>query len=627
MCGIASIVSKSHLPISPLLIKKMTNVIHHRGPDGEGHLVKENFALGHRRLAIIDLTEEGSQPMSYWGLTIVFNGEIYNYLELKEELQQLGYIFATHSDTEVILASYHQWGQQCLERFVGMWSFVLYDQQKNILFGARDRFGVKPFLYTETSDYFLIGSEIKQFITFESFKPILNKKVAYDYLSKGFLNHNYETFFEGVFNLPGGYLLVYNLSTHKKTIDRWYKPNLTPMQGISFETAAQQYRNLLSESIRLRERSDVQVGAALSGGLDSSAIVCLMNEDNKNRKNFQTITSCYSQKEYDEQLFSDAVTQKTGFAAHKVFPDLDDLLRHNLLDVMVWHQEQPFSTASHFSEYKVFEAAQKNNIRVMLLGQGSDEHSAGYPVFYMVYHLQLLKSGRIFKLIQELKFKAKDKQISFFKTCLSFVKFLFINALLHWAKYGLLRHPAPALNWYSSAKLGFGETKRPKPVLGLLMNPSSIRQLSQDQVFCSSIPYQVHSEDRNSMLHSIESRAPFLDHRLVEFMLKLPDDFKIRRGQRKAIMRKALNGVLPDSIRDRTDKMGFVAPDELWFKQNPDIIQKALSDAIQDSKGIFTQELILSYQLFLEGKRAFDDRYMKVLTLSSLIRQYKLDLT
>lgn len=627
MCGISSIISKSSQPISPLLIQEMTDTINHRGPDGEGYFIGQNFALGHRRLAIIDLTEDGNQPMSYWGLTIVFNGEIYNYLELKEELQQLGYLFATHSDTEVILAAYHRWGQQCLERFVGMWSFVLYDQQKNILFGSRDRFGVKPFLYTDTSDYFLIGSEIKQFTACESFKPILNKTATYDYLSKGLLNHNNETFFEGIFNLPGGHWLVYDLSTHQKVIERWYKPDLAPIQGISFEAAAVRYRDLLAESVRLRERSDVQVGAALSGGLDSSAIVCLMHEDNEDRKNFQTITSCYTQKEYDEQIFADTVTQKTGFAAHKIFPDLNDLLQQNLLDVMVWHQEQPFSTASHFSEYKVFEAAQKKGIKVMLLGQGSDEHTAGYPAFYMAHYLQLLKSGRIFTLIYELKFKAKNEQIPFFKTCLSFARFLFINALLHWIKYNLLRHSVLVPTWYSITPLGITENKLPTPDLRRLINLRSVRQLSHDQVFCSSIPYQVHSEDRNSMLHSIESRAPFLDHRLVEFMLKLPDDFKIRRGQRKAIMRKALDGILPDSIRDRTDKMGFVAPDELWFKQNPDLILKALTDAIQDSKGIFTQDLILSYQLFLEGKRAFDDRYMKALTLSSLIRQYKLELT
>lgn len=624
MCGISSLVLKNGLILENSLIKKMTDTIYHRGPDGEGLYLGGNFALGHRRLSIIDLTDNGNQPMHYWESTIVFNGEIYNYLELKEELQQLGYAFSTHSDTEVILASYHQWGQQCLERFIGMWSFVLYDHKRNTLFGSRDRFGVKPFLYTETSDYFLIGSEIKQFTVFDDFRPTLNKSVAFDYISKGLLNHNSETFFEGVFNLPGGHLLIYDLSTHEKSIKRWYEPNLTPNYHISFEAAAEQYRTLLAESVSLRERSDVQVGAALSGGLDSSAIVCLMHQVNQERKNFQTITSCYLQKEYDEQVFADTVTQKTGFSSHKVFPDLNDLIENGILDKMIWHQEQPFSNASHFSEYKIFEAAKNNNVKVMLLGQGSDEHTAGYPVFYMVYYLQLLKSGQIFSLIRELRYKTKIDQTHLFNALFHFVRFLFLNSLFYWIKYSLFRFLKLATNWYSKEKLGVCNETLSKPTLGLFMKPWSVKQLSYDQVFRTSIPYQVHSEDRNSMLHSIESRAPFLDHRLVEFMLKLQDNFKIRKGQRKSIMRKALSGVLPDCIRDRVDKMGFVAPDELWFKEQPDLILKALSNAIQDSQGILTQELILSYQLFLEGKQPFDDRFMKALTLSSLVRQYKM---
>lgn len=607
MCGISAVVSINNNSIPRDLIQKSTDSIIHRGPDGEGHYFGLNFAFGHRRLAIIDLSEDGAQPMNMHDLAITYNGEIFNYIELREELKLCGYDFETETDTEVILNAYRHWGFDCQNHFTGMWAFVLFDQMKNILFCSRDRYFQKPFVYTQCGEYFLIGSEIKQFLPFKNFHPTLNRDVAFDFLDKGSLNHTNETFFENVYSLEGGNQLVYDLKNKKYVISRWYLP-VFGENRIDFEGAKEGYDKLLKQSIKLRLRSDVTVGVALSGGIDSSGIVGLTTEiDNKGK--YKAITSCYDNPKYDERFYAECVANKTGVDLKKTFPLLDDLFTNNYLEKMIWHQEQPIGSASHFSEFSVFKEAHKQNVTVMLCGQGPDEHSAGYGAFFNINNLYLLKKIRLIKLVSELS----SRNGGLIKNGKNFIGFLFLNSLKN-KNNNLLNY-----KYFSRKNL--------RPQAGLFSRTDSVRKLSVEQIFKTSIPYQAHSEDRNSMCFSIESRSPFLDHSLLEYAVRLPDGFKIMKNTNKWILRETLKPYLPKEVYERKDKMGFVAPDEVWFRESSYIIRPKLLEACNLLEDLINKEKIIRYyDAFVEGKAPFSSIFMKTLSLASLCKQYNINL-
>ena len=608
MCGISIIISQNNNPISSKLIKDSTDCIEHRGPDGDGFYFGDNFAFGHRRLAIIDLSKDGCQPMDRHNLVITYNGEIFNYIELREELRNYGFIFETETDTEVILNAYKHWGFECQNRFSGMWSFVIYDPQRKLLFCSRDRFCIKPFVYTQIGNYFLIGSEIKQFTIHSEFKATLDLDTTFDFLEEGLLNHNNKTFFENVFSLNGGHQLIYDLTNHSYEISKWYIPDFKGIK-IDFETARNDYDRLLKESIRLRLRSDVQLGVALSGGLDSSGIACLLKEINQNGE-YMAITSCYEHRDFDERIYAEYVASKTEISLNKIFPDLNDLIDKNYLEKMIWHQEQPVSSASHFSEFSVFQAANKHKIKVMLCGQGPDEHSGGYSNFFTYHYLHLLKQGKIMKIFKGMKSR-NDSLLTSIKL---FIGFLFINALKK--------------NLYSNIINYKSFNKQPqKTKFGLVSKIDSVRKLSLDQIFVSSIPYQAHSEDRNSMCFSIESRAPYLDHLLLEYAVNLPDKFKIHKSKNKWILREVLKLHLPREIYERKDKMGFEAPDEIWFKENYNLMRTIIARACDILGEIINKEkLLIHLDNFVKGNETFSPIFMRVLTLAELVKLYKMDI-
>lgn len=605
MCGITTIISKTNLAVESKLLEEATDAIKHRGPDGYGYYYGSNFAMGHRRLAIIDLSDDGIQPMERHGFVITFNGEIFNYIELRDELATLGYKFSTETDTEVILQAYKHWGEDCQNHFIGMWAFVLYDAKENILFCSRDRFFQKPFLYTQCGSHFMIGSEIKQFTFHSDFKAILNLETTFDFFENQLINHSSETFFTDVFSLDGGHQLVYNLDSHQCNISKWYNPRYKLTNKLNFKAAKDKYSLLLKDSIKMRLRSDVTVGVALSGGIDSSGITCLAHDVDKEGK-YTAITSCYSDKRYDELIYAEIVAKKTEFELIKKYPDLNDLISEKVLDVMTWHHEQPILSGSHFSEYSVFEEARKQNITVMLCGQGPDEHSAGYQSFFSYYYLMLLKQWKWYSLVLALKVKSGGL-VSNFK---QFLGFLFLNSLRY--------KPTPFIEYEKFSK------KPLKPKAAFFGKINSIRKFSLEQIYKTSIPYQAHSEDRNSMCFSIESRSPYLDHRLVEFAISLPDKFKIRDNTNKWILREVLKPYLPPEIYNRNDKMGFVAPDEIWFKENATTIKPLLSEAVSLLNGLIKDDVLEYYDSFVRGERPFVGIFLKILSLASLCRQYKM---
>jgi len=605
MCGISTVISLNNHPVEKELLDKASDTILHRGPDGYGYYYGKYFAMAHRRLAIIDLSEDGLQPMHRHDLIITFNGEIFNYIELREELIQLGYKFETKTDTEVIIQAYRCWGYECQNHFIGMWAFVLFDPLKNILFCSRDRFFQKPLVYTRCGSHFMIGSEIKQFLVHPEFYAKLDIDTTYDFLEFGKLNHNSATFFRNVFSLDGGHQMIYDLNSHEYEISKWYLPEYKNNTKISFKKAKETYSYLLKDSIRMRLRSDVSVGVALSGGIDSSGITCITHELDKIGK-YTAITSCYTDERFDESFYAECVEKKTDFRLEKKYPELDDLIKNNILDTMIWHHEQPIPSGSHFSEYSVFEKAKELGITVMLCGQGPDEHSAGYSSFFSYYYLMLLKKCKWITLYKALQIRTGGFLLNFKQ----FVGFLFYNSLSY--------TPSPFLNYDKFKKI----PRRPK--IAFLSKIDSIIKFSKEQVFVTSIPYQAHSEDRNSMLFSIESRSPYLDHRLVEFALSLPDLYKIKGNTNKWILREVLKPFLPQEVYNRKDKMGFVAPDEIWMKESSMIIRPLLIQAVHDLKGLIKTEILDFYDDFIKGDKPYSGMFFKIIGLASLVRQYNM---
>ena len=615
MCGISIIISKKGQSIPKNVIVSMTDLIIHRGPDADGYYFGNNFAFGHRRLKIIDLSDAANQPMQFENLVINYNGEVYNYVEIKEELKRLGYSFNSTSDTEVVLKAYHAWGNNCFNKFNGMWAFSIYNTLTEEIVFCRDHFGIKPLNYYISDDYFAAASEIKQFYRLPGFKPFLNYNVAVNFLANGLLNTSDETFLTSVKELRGGCSLHYSLKNNNYYITEWYDIKKIKLdKKITYNDAACKVNELLSDSLKIRCRSDVKLGSCLSGGIDSSAMVCLIHL--KHIEGFfpVTITSCFENKKYDEQQFSDLVSAQTGFKAIKVYPDLNHLL-DGVIDNIIYHQDQPIPSASHFAEYSVFKSAKQNNLTVMLDGQGSDEYFAGYGEFFTVYLFELFKSFRFLKLLKIIKKRAKDTNRSMYHLIRNFTSFLFENNIKLFV-YKLFGKKYLSEKYFSDSSI-----KKYRSIISRKHSlHKNIQTLSKEQIVNTSIPYQLHSEDRNSMLFSVESRLPYLDVNLVEFGLSLPSSFKIRNAVSKAILRDAVP-TMPEAIRNRKDKMGFVAPDDIWFIENAERIRLDIKDLLSLFENLFSDNILSMFDEMIIKKKKYDSFFFR---LWSFYRWYKI---
>ena len=399
MCGIAGIVSKNHTEISKDRLKGMTDIISHRGPDGEGQWISENgmVGLGHRRLSIIDLSHEADQPMHYLDrYSIVFNGEIYNYIELRATLLTQGYQFKTQSDTEVLMALYDRDKEQCLQLLDGMFSFVLYDSKENLIFCARDRFGEKPFFYSyEKGAHFLFGSEMK--CLWEGGVPKeVNNRMLFNYLSYGYIENPEdlsETFYNNCIRLPQAHYLTFSLATLEINIIKYYDIDWKNVDHtITVAQAKEKFHELLYTSVNRRLRSDVAVGSSLSGGLDSSLIVCIIDELRKgNGLKQNTFSAVFPGFKKDERRYMDYVIATTNVEPHFVTPSDSGLIDD--IEKLSWHQEEPYGSASIYVQYCVMQLAKRENVTVLLDGQGADEILAGYHPYYIQFHNELRKSN------------------------------------------------------------------------------------------------------------------------------------------------------------------------------------------------------------------------------------------
>ncbi len=600
MCGIAGIITKDSSELTINRLKKMTDIIAHRGPDGDGQWISADgqVGLGHRRLSIIDLSHEADQPMHYLGrYSIVFNGEIYNYIELKETLIKQGYSFKTQSDTEVLMALYDRDKENCLQLLDGMFSFVLYDAQENNVFCARDRFGEKPFFYSyEKGKYFLFGSEMKCLWAGGIAKEV-NNKMLYNYLSFGYIENPEdlsETFYTNCTRLEHSHYIKISLDTLEINIQKYYDIDWKNTDNsISIEQAKSTFHELFYTSIKRRLRSDVTVGSSLSGGLDSSLVVCIIDELKKGTNQKQnTFSAVFPGFKKDERKFMDYVIAKTNVEPHFVTPNDEGLIDD--IEKLSWHQEEPFVSASIYAQYCVMKTAKENKVTVLLDGQGADEILAGYHAYYTPFFNELKKSnnGEFTRQKESyLKLHANNSINGITKKTLgdrvrdispSLVKPVktLKNAFQH------IKNPVFNKDFYNQYKNDIFETPG--------RNFSTLNESLYNSTMKNGIQQLLRYADRNSMAHSREVRLPFLSHELVEFLFSLPATFKINEGWTKWIMRETFD-ILPQEIGWRTDKIGYEPPQKSWMESE-----------IMKNKFIHSKELLIKNNYF--NKSILDEK-------------------
>lgn len=589
MCGIAGIINKNTREVTNARLKQMTDAISHRGPDGEGQWISEDGQVGlaHRRLSIIDLSEHANQPMHYMGrYSIVFNGEIYNYVELKETLLKQGFSFQTSSDTEVLMALYHRDKEKSLELLDGMFAFVIYDNEEKTVFCARDRFGEKPFhYYYEEGKCFLFASEMKALWAGGVARNV-SESMLYNYMKFGLLanpDDQAETFFKGIKRLEHSHYIKFNTITLKAEIKRYWDIDLGKKSNLSIEDACETFRDLFFTSVKRRLRSDVPVGSSLSGGLDSSLVVCVIDALNSGKQiNQKTFSAQFPGFERDEARFQQIVIDRTHADAYFTFPDADVMLKE--IDKVCYHQEEPFGSSSIMAQYEVFRLAKDKNVTVLLDGQGADEILAGYHFYYKYFFLELEKNKHLAKkqwdsyialhgdnkvngiLQKDIKYKLRNS-LPFVFDIMKKVKKTVTD------QKGDFNAEFFAVNKHSDF-----DFKSNFHTLNAMLKQSTLGGSLQDLL---------RYADRNSMAHSREVRLPFLSHELVEFIYSLPATYKINDGWNKYIMRKAFDHVLPSQITWRKDKIGYEPPQKQWM-QRPEV-----KEIIREKRQALVSERIL----------------------------------
>ncbi len=587
MCGIAGIILKQKVNFNlNQKIVAMTDALSHRGPDGEGFILagdrtitphfntlKQNYnradinyipktsvqhsdlnsflAFGHRRLSIIDLSETGHQPMcNANGKTwITFNGEIYNYLEIKADLKKNGHSFISESDTEVVLAAYKEWGFNCVERFNGMWSFCIYDSEKQLCFASRDRLGVKPFYYINDNNLLAFASEQKAFIKAELIAAKINNDALHNYLINGLLERTSTNFFEGINELMPGNNLVLNLKTQDLKITTYY--NLTEHITLTNDCLSEKelidkIAHTFENAVKLRLRSDVEVGTCLSGGIDSSALAVTISEITK--QPLYCFTSIFKNQSINEEHFADSVANKIKAKHFKVEPTLEGFLEE--IDSLIYSQDVPIWDTSTYAQYKVMELAKKNNIKVVLDGQGADELFGGY------HHHFLAKWNNLFSLGH---FMSGLNEISASKKTISNPLQFFIKEKIKQKKYFNKKH--------------FDQFFKPEFLnSSVIKNPSvyfnSVNEQLVEDIYQTRLKSFLKCEDRCGMWHSVESRTPFADDvELINLLFSFNGNKKIKNGVSKYLLREAVKNKLPEEIYKRYDKKGFETPMQQWMQK------------------------------------------------------------
>lgn len=560
MCGIAGVWNRNGEPVAQLSLQKFTDSLSHRGPDGNGFYIDHdaNLGFGHRRLAIIDTTDGGRQPMSfangrYW---ITYNGEIYNFLELKSELQGYGYQFQNNSDTEVILTAYHYWGEDCQSRLNGMWAFAIWDREERKLFLSRDRFGVKPLIYYFDEQRFAFASEMKAFLHLDWFQLEFSPLIVAAALSNEKTTEGVEEcLLQGLHHLFGGHCLTLKMGAGPK-IRRWWRTmdHLEKTPDL-YKDQVSHFRELFLDACRIRMRSDVPIGTALSGGLDSSSVVCGMRHirntniaSDRLANDWQkAFVVTYPGSDIDERKYADVVINHTGVSPVYSIGRSDMYMEY--YDDILFHLESIADI--HLGPWLVYKTQRENGIVVTLDGHGGDEILAGYPWY-------------ITAALKDALLAASPLQVKEIFATLNgmgvFSGGQFLNILKNYSTKRFNRHNHP---WLIQNPMKFAPSNYLEDLSMMGDRNTLFKSLYVDFHF-TQLPTILHNFDRISMAHGVEIRSPFLDWRLVSYLFSLPSNTKIGSGFTKRILRDALKDILPDAIRKRTSKLGFPNLAEAW---------------------------------------------------------------
>jgi len=551
--------------------------LHHSFRDRADTLLTDTIrvALGHRRLAILDLSDRGLQPMGVpdgrtW---VVFNGEIYNYRELRSSLQSRGHVFRTRTDTEVVLRAYMEWGEACLAQFDGMFAFAVWDDTRARLFCARDRLGIKPFYYATPAGSFVFASEIKSLLAHPDCRREVDDVAAAGFLVHSNCDYAERTLFRGIRALPAAHSLTFEATTGRVVTRPYW--NLAPVSPSDArrEDRVAAVRDALVAAVRSHLISDVRIGSCLSGGLDSSTLVGIIgklsSEDPSSVSavgdRLYTFTSCFDDAAFDEREYALAVANSVDAQAHLVFPSPSDFWAE--FERMAWHQDMPFGVLSFYAQWRVMRAARDAGVKVLIDGQGGDEVFGGYAKFRYAYLASLLRAIRPGALTRELAGMIRRRDPYFFDLRRGYRylphymrRALKVDSLLQqvlkpdWRQV-LADESTPATRWWRYAREttnGHGHW-------------TPLQRIQVDDITVDTLPQLLRMEDRSSMAYSIEARVPLLDHRVVELGLSLPDDLKVHEGWSKYAVRRAMAGLLPERVRLRTTKLGFAAPDRMWL--------------------------------------------------------------
>ena len=594
MCGIAGIYDKNGVAKTDAVL--MSCILQHRGPDDEGFLLanedavktfrgndtlktlsniehieesdfQANLILLHRRLSIIDVSANGHQPMctENENFSIVFNGEIYNYKEIRSVLQQKGYVFQSESDTEVVLNAFIEWGAACVNQFVGMWAFAIYQHKEKKLLLSRDRFGIKPIYLYHHNDFFAFASEIKALLPLTKVDKSISEENLGSYLAYGTTHQPYQNLYKNIIDLEPGCnyeIDLSDLSIKKQnyfSLDTVVKP-LTNTQNLT-----QQFEELFNDSIALHLRSDVEIGSCLSGGLDSSAIVHYASQQLGDKK-MQTFTAAYKNKTVDESNYAKIVANSLqNVTDHYTYPNAATFLKD--LDKIIYHQDLPIGSTSIFAQWEVMKCANQHQVKVLLDGQGADEILGGYYNFAGLQLIELLKKMKFIQFFKQYYLLRKNFTPAV-KMAVLRAAYYYLPEKLQQKLRATERHSYAFIKETSLKDLSLEVPKRGGKTF------SKHSDLSMQFGMYELLRY----EDRNSMAFSIESRVPFLDHRLVNFIRALPTNEKINGGWTKLILRKILDNKLPHEIVWRKDKKGFVTPQQEWKNEMMDTLTKELKE-------------------------------------------------
>jgi asparagine synthase (glutamine-hydrolysing) len=659
MCGIAGLIAFDGNDKLLDFVHNMTKVQRHRGPDDEGVCYfqqgkgkiwvhgggdtpesafgarmpyapqgcysgqkheKAVVALGHRRLSILDLSIKGHQPMCtpdqrYW---IVYNGEIYNYLELREELRESGLTFHSNSDTEVLLYAFARWGRGMLDRLVGMFAFAIYDREEKSFFLARDFFGIKPLYYSCLPGAFAFASEIKALLAVPSVSHDIHPERLHEYLCSGLTDYGGETMFEGVKQIPPGHYMCLNtMDPRGPRPVRYYDADIAKQKDISIGEAASRLRELFLESLRLHLRSDVAVGAALSGGIDSSAIVMGMRLLEGRKLDLRAFTYVAEDPALCEEHWADMVGNASAADIHKIRINGENIPSD--LERLMFFQDEPFGSTSIYAQYKVMGLAKEKGIKVMLDGQGADELLAGYRSSCGAMLAALIRQCRVLKALS-FCYSAVQHGHSQWPVLLMQGGRAFLPEALHPALKRLvgIDHVSPWLErkWFRERGVkARGYKGKGTPYL---VREDLYRLLVQGEL-CSLLRY----EDRNSMAYSIESRVPFLTPKLVSFLYSLPEDFLIDgTGMGKRVFRLAMRGIVPEGILNRRDKIGFTTPERKWLAGLRPWVEETLAgETAKSLKAIKLNDFLREWKNVFEGKTIFDWRLWRVINLIKWMEQ------